>query len=103
MKGDTKICHYCQEPTNNPTRDHIFPLSKIRKLKEKNEPMPEGFDQHNNKVWACGACNINKGNKDCDSFMGLGLTQIRHMKKMFMNKTIKKRSKKKRVLRRWRM
>lgn len=96
MKGETKICHYCEQPTKNPTRDHVFPLSKIRKLKEKGEPMPDGFDEHSNKVWACGACNTNKGTLDYDSFKALGITQIRHLKKMFLNKTIKKRGTKNR-------
>lgn len=94
MKGDFQICHYCQEPTRNPTKDHKFPKSKIRKCREKNIPLPEGVDLNNNVVWACGACNILKGNKDYDSFISLGLKAIRHMKGQFMNKSIKKHRRK---------
>ncbi len=93
MKGEPKTCHYCELPTNNPTRDHVFPKSKIRKLSEKGLSLPEGVDLQNNIVWACGWCNSLKGDKDYDSFKALGVKKIRHMKRLIRNKTIKNSSK----------
>jgi 5-methylcytosine-specific restriction endonuclease McrA len=92
---ETKICHYCEEEIEKVTKDHIFPKSKIRKLKEKCEPLPEGVDLHNNKVDACFACNYNKGNKDYKSFKMLGLKAIRHLKKVFLNNQYKSKKRKK--------
>ena len=91
MNDEFIVCHYCKEPTKNITKDHIFPKSKIRKLREKGEPLPEGVDLKDNKVLACQACNTNKGNKDYESFVSLGVKQIKHLKKLFIGKQFKKK------------
>ena len=98
MNDEFVICHYCKEPTKKITKDHVFPKSKIRKLKEKGEPLPDGIDLRDNKVLACEACNTNKGNHDYDSFVLLGEKAIRHMKKMF----ICRQHKKKKARKKWR-
>lgn len=100
MKDTKQVCHYCEEATNNPTKDHIIPISKIRKAREKGEEI-EGYDQHNNKVWACRWCNQNKRDLDYDSFKALGLSKIRHLKKL-AQMTFNQNRKRKRVLRRYR-
>ena len=95
MDDDFIVCHYCKEPTREITKDHVFPKSEARKLKDKGEPLPDGVDLKDNKVLACVPCNTNKGNKDYESFVLLGLTAIRHMKKLFIGKQYKKKTKRK--------
>lgn len=94
MIDKIQICHYCKEPSIILVKDHIFPKSKIKKLEEKGEPLPVGVDLHDNKVLSCMPCNTNKGNKDYDSFVLLGLKAIKHMKKQFINNQIKNSSRK---------
>ena len=92
------ICHYCKEEIKKPTKDHVFPKSKIRKILEKGEELPEELDLENNIVIACLPCNTNKGTNDYDAFISLGLTEIRHKKRMFLNNQYKD----KRVIRKYR-
>ena len=42
MDSEFIVCHYCKELTKETTKDHVFPKSKIRKLKEGNK-LPEGY------------------------------------------------------------
>ncbi len=99
---DFKICHYCEEPTKEVTKDHVYPISKIKKHFEKGEALPEGIDLHHNKVLSCEWCNKVKGALDYQSFKDLGVKQIRHKKKLFMNKVISNGSKIKRTKRKYR-
>ena len=89
------ICHYCEEPTSNPTKDHKFPISKIKKLIEKGEPLPDNVDINNNIVLACETCNILKGTYDYESFKSLGVKAIRHKKRLFNSKVASNRAKRK--------
>ena len=86
MKRSIAICHYCELPTKNPSKDHVFPISKIRELIAKGEPLPPDLDLQNNKVLSCGVCNSLKANKDYDKFKGLGVDEIRRLKRFFLIK-----------------
>ena len=99
---ELQICHYCEEEMNKVTKDHKFPISKIKKIKEKELMFPDDVDLENNIVKSCLACNMNKGTKSYKDFKALGLTAIRHLKKMFLNNQYKtKRTKRKYRKRRW--
>lgn len=92
---DKFVCHYCKDELTKEeiTKDHIFPKSKIKKIVENGENLPENVDIENNCVISCFPCNFNKGTKDYDSFLSLGIKQIKHLKKIFLYRQIKNKKK----------
>jgi len=94
---ELKLCHYCKEPLSKTdiTKDHVIPVSKLKKINNKEEIL-KSLELKTNKVYSCYACNQNKSNLDYKSFISLGITKIKHLKKVFLDKqfTIKNKKKK---------